>query len=126
MASAGIDKLLRRLASTSSTSQTNPPSSTYEDKLDMSTTELKKTLTMCGLGTSQEDILPEWMFKMAERGMTTNTKNQITIKQLQKIVYEDTEIPVLAHILEIIRKRKWLSDDPQASYLTATKDLQSS
>ena len=60
---------------------------------------------------------------MTERGMTTNTKHHIIIKQPQKIVYEDAEIPVLVHILEMIRKRKWLSDDSQASYLTATKGL---
>ena len=63
------------------------------------------------------------MFEMAERGMATNTKNQIIIKQLQEILYDDAEIPVLAHILEMIRKRKWLSDDAQASYLTAEKGL---
>ena len=38
-------------------------------------------------------------------------------------MYEDTEIPVLAHILEMTRKRKWVSYDPQAIYLTATKGL---
>ena len=75
-APAGINKLLCRLASASSTTQANPLSATYEDKLGMSATEIRTTLTMCGLTTGQEDILPEWMFKMAEKGMTTNTKNQ--------------------------------------------------
>jgi len=72
----------------------------------MSVTELKIKLTMCGLTTGQEYILPEWMFKMAKRGMTTNTNNQIIIKQLQEVVYENADISVLAHILEMIRKRK--------------------
>jgi len=105
-APAGINKLLCHLASTSSTTQANPPSAIYEDKLGMSATELKTTLTICGLTTGQEDILPEWMFKMAEIVMIINTTNQIIIKQLQEIVYEDAEIPVLTHILKIIRKRK--------------------
>ena len=99
MAPVGTNELLRHLASTSSTTQANPHSATYEDKLGMSTTEIRTTLTMCGITTGQEDILPEWIFKMAERGMTTNTKNQIIIKKLQEMVYEDAEIPVLAHIL---------------------------
>ena len=55
--------------------------------------------------------------------MITNTKNQIIIKQLQEVVYEDADIPILAPILEMIRNRKWLSDDPQASYPTAAKGL---
>ena len=38
-------------------------------------------------------------------------------------MYEDAEIPVLADILEMIRNRKWVSDDPQASYLTATEGV---
>ena len=80
MTPAGINKLLRRFVSTSSTTQANPPSATYEDKLGMSATELKTTVTMCGLTIDQEDILPEWMFKIAERGMKINTKNQIIIK----------------------------------------------
>ena len=63
------------------------------------------------------------MLKMAEKGMTTNIKNQIIIKKLHEIAYEDTEISVLSHILEMIRKRKWLSNDPQARYLTTTKGL---
>ena len=111
MVPAGINKLLRCLARTSSTDQENPPSATYEARLGMSATDLKTTLTMCGLTTGQEDILPEWMFKMVKRSMTKKTKNSIIIKQLEEIVYEDAEIPVLAHILKMIRKRKWLSDD---------------
>ena len=82
MAPVGTNELLRHLASTSSTTQANPPSATYEEKLGMSATELRTTLIMCGLTTGQEYILPEWMFKMAERGIVTNTNNQIIIKQL--------------------------------------------
>ena len=75
MAPVVINEVLSRLASTSSTAQDNLPSAAYEDKLGMSAIELRTTLMMCGLTTGQEDILREWMFKMAKRGMTTNTKN---------------------------------------------------
>ena len=74
MEPVGINELLRRLASTFSTNPANPPSATYEEKLGMSTTELRTTLMMYGLTIYQEDILPEWMLYMVERGMTTNTK----------------------------------------------------
>ena len=80
MSPAGINKMLRRLASTSYATQANKPSATYECKLFMSVTEVKTTLTMRGITTGQEDIIPEWMFKTAERGMTTNNNNQIIIK----------------------------------------------
>ena len=38
MAPASINKLLHRIASTSSTTKENPASATYEDKLGMSAT----------------------------------------------------------------------------------------
>ena len=66
MAPVGINKMIRRLASASSTTPANSPSATYEDKLDMSVTELRIALTVCGLITGQEYILLEWMFKIAK------------------------------------------------------------
>ena len=38
-------------------------------------------------------------------------------------MHDDAEITVHAALLQMIRKRKWLSDDPVASYRTAAKGL---
>ena len=94
-----------------------------EDKLGMSPTELRSTIAMCGLREGEESLLPEWFEKVNEKGQNDNTRNQIIIATLKNILFEDAEIPVTAPLLLMIRKRKWLSDDPTATYRTAAKGL---
>ena len=81
VAPVGINELLCRLASTCFTTQDNPPLATYEDRLGMSATELRTALTMCGLTTDQEDVLPEWK---RERGMTTNIEIKLSSRNYRK------------------------------------------
>ena len=78
---------------------------------------------MCGLNRGEEALLPIWFSKVNEKGQNDNTRNQIIIQQLQNILFEDAEIPITAPLLLMIRKRKWLSDDPTATYRTAAKGL---
>jgi hypothetical protein len=94
-----------------------------EDKLGMSTTELANTLKMCGLQSGEESLLPAWFEKVNEKGQNDNTRNQIIINTLKNIMFDDAEIPITAPLLVMIRKRKWLSDDPVATYRTAAKGL---
>ena len=91
--------------------------------LGMSPTELRMTLMMCGLQDGDEDLLPKWLSATAEKGQTDNTKNQVIIAALGNTIYDDAEITVHAALLQMIRKRKWLSDDPVASFRTAAKGL---
>jgi hypothetical protein len=44
-----------------------------EEKLGMSPTELKSTLSMCGLREGEESLLPEWFEKINEKGQNDNT-----------------------------------------------------
>ena len=116
-----IAALLSRLGAPAVTPETvdNKP----EDKLGMSQTKLRSTLAMCGLHDGEESLLPVWFEKTNEKCQNDNTRNQIIINALKNILFEDAEIPVTAPLLLMIRKRKWLSDDPTASYRTAAKGL---
>jgi len=96
---------------------------TPEEKYGMSETELSSTLKLCGLKKGDEHLLPAWLLQMSEKGQNDNTRNQIIIKRLQKVLYDDAEIPITAPLLTMIRKRKWLSDDPVPSLRTASKGL---
>ena len=94
-----------------------------EEALGMSATELTNTLSMCGLKPGEEVLLPRWFAKISEKGQNDNTRNQVIIAALKNILFDEAEIPITAPILAMIRKRKWLSDDPTATYRTAAKGL---
>ena len=96
---------------------------TPEEKFGMSATELASTLKLCGLKEGEEHLLPAWLLQMSEKGQNDNTRNQIIIKWLQRVLYDDAEIPITAPLLTMIRKRKRLSDDPVPSLKTASKGL---
>ena len=119
-----LESLLRKLvqpgALTTPTVTENPKP---EDGFGMSSTELATMLSMCGLNTGEEALLPLWFCRINEKGQNDNTRNQIIIQQLQNILFKDAEIPITAPLLQMIRKRKWLSDDPTATYRTAAKGL---
>jgi hypothetical protein len=119
-----LTALLQRLAPAATDAVENQDDNTKpEDKLGMSPTELRSTLAMCGLREGEESLLPEWFEKINEKGQNDNTRNQIIIATLKNILFEDAEIPVTAPLLLMIRKRKWLSDDPTATHRTAAKGL---
>ena len=123
--SANLEALLARLVPMLATPErtTNVVDTKPEEKFGMSPTELKSTLAMCGLREGEEDLLPEWFETTNEKGQNDNTRNQVIIATLKNILFEDAEIPVTAPLLLMIRKRKWLSDDPTATYRTAAKGL---
>jgi hypothetical protein len=119
-----LEDILSRLAPTLAAAPKQPANEIKpEDKFGMSPTELKSTLAMCGLREGEEDLLPDWLVTTNEKGQNDNTRNQIIIATLKNILFEDAEIPVTAPLLLMIRKRKWLSDDPTATYRTAAKGL---
>ena len=122
-----LEEILRSLAMKANTPGPNhDPEEGYTDAsldLGMCNTEMKKTLQMCGLEPGEESLLPAWMRLVAEKGTNDNTKNQIIIAALKKGIYDDAEITVHASLLQMIRKRKWMSDDPTPSLRTATKGL---
>jgi hypothetical protein len=119
-----LEQLIRSI-STEKTAATTEATTTSkpEEKFGMSDTELQTTLAMCGLNNGEEELLPSWFEKLNEKGQNDNTRNQVIIKTLQNILFEEAEIPITAPLLLMIRKRKWLSDDPTATYRTAAKGL---
>ena len=125
LTTAALETILRNLnpaiaaTATDDTSTSTKP----EEKFGMSDTELQTTLSMCGLNKGEESLLPTWFEKLNEKGQNDNTRNQVIIKSLQNILFEEAEIPITAPLLLMIRKRKWLSDDPTATYRTAAKGL---
>ena len=87
------------------------------------TAELQTTLAMCGLNKGEEYLLPTWFEKLNKKGQNDNTRNQVIIKLLQNILFEEAEIPITAPLLLMIHKQKWLSNDPTVTYRTAAKGL---
>ena len=96
---------------------------TPAEKIGMSETEMASTLKLCGLTQGEEHLLPSWLLQMGEKGQNNNAHNQIIIKLLKCVIYDDAEIPITAPLLTMTRKRKWLSDDPVPSFRTASKGL---
>ena len=78
---------------------------------------------MCGLEKGEESLLPFWLRLVAEKGTNDNTKNQIIMAALKKGIYDNAGITVHATLLQMIRKRKWMSDDPVPSFCTTVKGL---
>ena len=122
---ATLETILRSMAPAGVIPPPADPAATTnpEDRVGMSDTELHTTLAMCGLNKGEESLLPSWFEKLNEKGQNDNTRNQVIIKSLQNILFEEAEIPITAPLLLMIRKRKWLSDDPTATYRTAAKGL---
>lgn len=60
---------------------------------------------------------------IAEKGMTDNTRNIFITKQLGEIIFDDVEVPIMAPLFQMICKRKWLANDPQATFKTASQGL---
>lgn len=118
-----LEAILRRVVTPEKSQEQGAKPTTWEDKLGMSTTELENTLIMCGLEKGEESLLPEWFAKITEKGMTDNTRNTIITKQLKTVCFEEAEIPITAPLLQTIRKRQWLANDPLATFKTAAQGL---
>jgi hypothetical protein len=84
-----IEALLRKIAdpASSNTMQVQENIHKPEEDFGMSLTELSITLSVCGLNTGEEVLLPLWFCKINEKGQNDNTRNQIIIQQLQNIIF---------------------------------------
>eukprot|EP00957_Ditylum_brightwellii_P140901 10733464-Ditylum_brightwellii.AAC.1 len=80
-----------------------------EETYGMSKTELHQTLKLCGLQQGDHKII-------TEKGQSDNTRNQAIMQALQNSLYKDAEISITSQLLTTIRKQKWLSDQPIATY----------
>ena len=89
----------------------------------MSSTELNITLQMCGLEDVEESLLPMWFTTIAEKGITDDTRNAIITKQLNEVIFDNVEITIMAPLLQMIWKRKWLANHPRTTFKTASQRL---
>ena len=113
-----LEALIRKVVTPESSLDNALVVETWEDKLGMSSTELKKNLLMCGLEESKESLLPIWLTAIAENGMTDNTRNNVITKQLDEIICDDTEVPITATLLQMIHKRKWMANNSRSIFKT--------
>ena len=78
---------------TSTANQLSLP--TWPEKLGMSETDMKLTLTMCGLEDREEDLLPDWFAKTAKKNTSQAAKDRICIEALSlNLLYLGAPIPL--------------------------------
>ena len=62
-----------------------PPS--WPECLVMSETDVDITLALCGLSTSEEDLIPSWFTKIAEKNTSQAAKDRICMSALATLIF---------------------------------------
>ena len=97
-----------------------PP--TWSERLGMSETDVNLTLTLCGLEAGEEDILPAWFTKIAEKNTSQAAKDRICIETLsQNLLYPGAPIPLTKTILQMMQSKNWMGGEHIATYANAGK-----
>ena len=95
---------------------------TWAEKLGMSDTDVKLTLTLCGLEAGEEDVLPAWYTKIAEKNTSQAAKDRICIEALSRnLLYPGAPIPLTKTILQMMQSKNWLGGEHIATYANAGK-----
>jgi len=91
-----------------------------DDKFGMSNSELTLMLLFCGLNEGEEALLPVYLELMNEKNASDSRKEQILLSQLKNNeFYEGARVYVSKMLLKLLKKRKYLSEDPELTYRTA-------
>ena len=95
-----------------------------DDKFGMSKSELSLMLKFCGLEEGNEASLPSYLEMMNEKNVSDSRKEQIILAQLKdNEFYEGAKVYVSNPLLKLLKKRKYLSEDPELTYRTACKGV---
>ena len=95
---------------------------TWAEKLGMSDTDVKLTLTLCGLDAGDEDLLPAWFTKIAEKNTSQAAKDRICVEALScNLLYLGAPIPLTKTILQMIQSKNWMGGEHIATYANAGK-----
>ena len=104
--------------------ETGPTANNPEDIFGMSRGELDQMLMYCGLQSGEEDSLPRYLKLLNEKQVIEGRKEKILINQILKNeYYEGAKVYVSNPLLRILKKRRYLSEDPDLTFRTACKGL---
>ena len=92
-------------------------------KYGMCQLDLDNFLTMCGLNAGNEEALPEWVPKMATKGLSLDGKNREIRLACEHLIYEDHKIPLLPQVLKMFREKAFGGDDDGLTAISAMKGL---
>ena len=102
--------------------QPGPTEVNVEDKFGMCKTELELFCKNCGLQSDQADFLPDYLVLINKKNVSDATKDQFLITRIRENKYYDDDIVLITQpLLKMMKKRKFLSDDPDLTFQTATK-----
>ena len=102
--------------------QPGPTEVNVGDKLGMCKTELELFCKYCGLQSNQADFLLDYLVLINKKNVSDTMKDQFLITRIRDNEYYDNDIvPITQPLLKMIKKRKFLSDDPDLTFQTATK-----
>ena len=76
-------------------------------KYGMCDSDFTRFLGLCGLAEGQEELLPEWVERVAEKGLSKNGKYAILRETCEDLIYDDNRIPLMSKTLDMIVKKAW-------------------
>ena len=95
-----------------------------DDKYGMSNSELTLMLLFCGLNEGEENLLPAYLELMNEKNASDSRKEQILLSQLKNNeFYEGAKVYFSKMLLKLLKKRKYLSEDPELTFRTAANGV---
>ena len=86
--------------------------------------EIDLHLKLCGLNTGDEASLPLYLHRLTGKHVPESILDQIIVIQVQNTDYYDIHhFPIPDTLLNTIKKRKYISQEPDLTYRTAHKWL---
>ena len=76
-------------------------------KFGLCDSDFTRFLTLCGLTEGQEELLPEWLERLAEKGLSKNGKYAILRETCDDLIFDDNKIPLMSKTLDMIVKKAW-------------------
>ena len=88
-------------------SDTQEPQTEIMKKFGMCDSDFTRFLGLCGLIEGQEELLPDWVESVAEKGLLKNGKYAILREACEDLIYNDNRIPLMSKTLDMIVKKAW-------------------
>ena len=88
------------------TAITKPPCEVMK-KYGLCPSDFSRFLNMCGLADGQEELLPGWLARTAEKGLSKDGKYAILREACTDLIFDDNPIPLITKTLEMLVKKSW-------------------
>ena len=92
-------------------------------KYRMCDLDFTRFLVFCGLTEGQEELLPDCVECLAEKGLSKNGKYAILREVCDDLIFDDNKIPLISKTLDMIVKKAW-GEGGEGDSITADAVLQ--